>query len=108
MLDRLRRRGYRIAVASNFDKRLRGIAEDLGLSEKLSEILISSELGFSKPNTKFYDAATERLGARDRSRLLMIGDTLRGDVEAAKESGWQARHLIRDHEDALRTLTADL
>ncbi|MEM0925275.1 MAG: HAD-IA family hydrolase [Planctomycetota bacterium] len=108
VLGRLRQRGYRIAAASNFDRRLRGIARDLGLAEKLDEILISSELRFSKPNTKFYDRATERLGARDRSRLLMIGDTFRGDVEAARAAGWKARHLIRDQEDALLTLTADL
>ncbi|MEM6468425.1 MAG: HAD family hydrolase, partial [Planctomycetota bacterium] len=46
LLKRLRERGYRLAVASNFDRRLRRIADGFHLTDKLDEILISSELGF--------------------------------------------------------------
>ncbi|WP_161604533.1 HAD-IA family hydrolase [Roseiconus nitratireducens] len=107
-LQRLRRQGYRLAVASNFDARLRRILEGMQLTDQVDEILISSDLGWSKPNPRFYGAATERLAAADRSRVLMIGDTHHGDVVVARESGWHARHLVRDQADALSTLTADL
>lgn len=108
LLERLRNRGYQIAAASNFDGRLRTIAAGLRIDELLDEILISSELGFSKPSTRFYEVAFERLSARDPARMLMIGDTFRGDVEAAREAGWHARHLVRDSPGALTPLTSDL
>lgn len=107
-IRRLRSVGYKIAVASNFDERLRSVIEGFGIKHDLDEVLISSELGWSKPNLKFYDAATSRLNATDRSRLLMIGDTYLGDVDAATKAGWDARHLVRDAEDSLLMLVQDL
>ena len=107
-LRRMRSRGYRIAIASNFDARLRPIVAGLGLDELVDEILISSDLGFSKPSTQFYRMAADRLQASVPESLLMIGDTYRGDVEAAERAGWRARHLVRDRDDALWQLTADL
>ncbi|MEL6106362.1 MAG: HAD-IA family hydrolase [Planctomycetota bacterium] len=107
-IKRLRGKGYRIAVASNFDERLTAILQEMQIEDWFDAVLISAELGWSKPNTKFYDAATERLGATERNRLLMIGDTERGDVLAAKQAGWQARHLIRAGDESLSQLVADL
>ncbi|QEF96158.1 dUMP phosphatase [Stieleria maiorica] len=127
-IGRLRSKGYAIAVASNFDRRLTMILGDMGLKDQFDEVLISSQLGWSKPSTRFYDAAVARLGAAqlrakgsrakgsgaaawdatDRSRLLMIGDTKRGDVDAARQAGLDARLLVRGGETALAELTADL
>lgn len=107
-IDRLRDQGYRIAVASNFDERLTAIIEEMQIDDWFDAVLISADLGWSKPNTNFYDAATKRLEATDRNRLLMIGDTERGDVLAARQAGWQARHLIRSGGQPLSRLVADL
>ncbi|WP_182866055.1 HAD family hydrolase [Rhodopirellula sp. JC639] len=111
-IGRLRSKGYAIAVASNFDRRLPIILHDMGLIDQFNDVLISSRLGWSKPSTRFYDAAVARLGATlrgtERSRLLMIGDTKRGDVDAAREAGLDARLLVRGGENALAELTADL
>lgn len=107
-IRKLRSAGYKIAVASNFDERLRSVIDGLELRNDLDEILISSELGWSKPNLKFYDAATRRLDAADRNRLLMIGDTYQGDVEAATQAGWDARHLVRNSPNSLSSLAQDL
>ncbi|MCS7471709.1 HAD family hydrolase [Stieleria sp. ICT_E10.1] len=107
-IERLKSKGYAIAVASNFDLRLRTILEGMGITHYFDAVLISSELGWSKPNTRFYDAAVSRIGITDRSRLLMIGDTKRGDVDAARQAGLDARLLVRDRPDALLRLTNDL
>lgn len=104
----LKSQGYLIAVASNFDARLRSVIEGLGVQAHFDEIFISSDLGWSKPNPKFFDAAAHRIGVDDRSTLLMIGDTYQGDVQAAQQAGLDARHLIRDHESSLADLTRDL
>ncbi|OYP36115.1 HAD-IA family hydrolase [Rhodopirellula sp. MGV] len=107
-VQRLKQKGYQVAIASNFDERLPPIVEALGLSPSIDEILISSKLGFSKPNLQFYHRAADQLQATDTARLLMIGDTYGGDVEAAQQAGWRARHLVRDCDNALTKLAADL
>lgn len=107
-IDRLRKKGYSIGIGSNFDRRLPMVLEGKGVIERFDQVLTSSDLGWSKPNPKFYEVATSRLGAQDRSRLLMIGDTERGDVTAPRESGWHARLLVRDGDGALLNLTNDL
>lgn len=107
-LTRLKQKGYSIAVASNFDIRLRWVIEGMGIADQFDEVLISSDLGWSKPNTRFYDAVTGRLNHSDRSRMLMIGDTQAGDVDAARNAGLDARLLVREGPDALVELTRDL
>lgn len=107
-VKRLKDGGYKIAIASNFDERLPPLVDALGLAPFVDEILISSRVGFSKPNIRFYHLAAKRLDATNTQRLLMIGDTYAGDVEAARQSGWQARHLVRYRDDAMIALTADL
>jgi len=107
-IERLKRAGYRIAIASNFDDRLKAILPEAGFESQFDQVLISSDLGWSKPNPKFYEAALERIGASAPDRVLMIGDTLQGDVIAAEQAGWHARHLIRHQPQALARLTEDL
>ncbi|MCC9599390.1 HAD-IA family hydrolase [Stieleria sp. JC731] len=107
-LSRLKQRGYSVAVASNFDERLPPIVRALGLETYVDQILISSELGFSKPNLQFYQTAMNKLGAVHPDRVLMIGDTFVGDVQAPQQFGWHARHLVRDCPDAMSQLTEDL
>jgi HAD superfamily hydrolase (TIGR01549 family) len=107
-IDRLRTKGYLVTVASNFDARLRRILGEMDVLDRFDEVLISSDLGWSKPNTEFYHTAAIRIGADDPSKLLMIGDTHQGDVIAARQAGWDARHLVRDQDRALSELTKDL
>lgn len=107
-IERLKAKGYRVAVASNFDGRLRTVLEGMPIRDRFDAVLISSDLGWSKPNPQFYLSAAQCLGATDLSKLLMIGDTELGDVVAAKRAGLDARHLVRDRDDALAVLTQDL
>ncbi len=109
VLDRLKASGYQLGLASNFDLRLATITEQLEIFGHFDQMLISSQVGWSKPSRHFYGSATRQLQMeKQRDRILMIGDTLAGDVIAAKEAGWDARHLVRDHETALIELTKDL
>jgi putative hydrolase of the HAD superfamily len=112
-LDRLRSRGYRLAVASNFDERLRRILHGKtfggrALADRFDEVFISSEVGWSKPQPEFYDAVFRRLQVDDPSRVLMIGDTPEADVHAAEAAGWAARLLVRGRSETLTTLLNDL
>lgn len=50
-------------------------------------LFISGEIGYSKPDARFFDAVCEKIGDPDRSHYLVIGDTLSSDIEGANRAG---------------------
>ncbi|TWT50170.1 Pyrimidine 5'-nucleotidase YjjG [Rubripirellula amarantea] len=107
-LIRVRENGSRIAIASNFDARLRMIIDGFDIHDWFDEILISSEIGWCKPNVEFYHESARRLKLSQPDAALMIGDTKPGDVDAAIDAGWNALHLVRQHETSLSDLLSDV
>jgi len=53
----------------------------------ISEVVISEEVGASKPRPEMLYAALERLGGLSAKDVLMIGDSLTSDMGAAKNAG---------------------
>ena len=60
--DALRGRGYRVAVVSNADGRVRGLLEAAGLAPLLEFVVDSAEVGVEKPDPRIFHAATEPPG----------------------------------------------
>lgn len=86
--------GFQLAIASNFDARLKNIVAALAPIRSAKTVFISSELGFRKPSLRFFRSIERELG-QPAGTLLMIGDSLTADFQAAKAAGWQALHLDR-------------
>ncbi len=79
--------GFPVRIASNFDARLRGVVAGLReLSDLRGSLLISSEIGYRKPHTRFYLAACESLGLRPE-RVLFVGDDTENDVLGPRRAG---------------------
>ena len=55
-----------------------------------AEVIISEEIGFSKPSREFFDIALARLGSPPRREVLMIGDSWGSDMQGALQSGIDA------------------
>ncbi len=106
VFDRLRKAGIRIAIGSNFDERLKAICKGHVELDKAEAVFCSSEIGFCKPDARFFQKIADRLDCHP-SKLLMIGDDPDLDVAGALAAGWQARHLERRKTD-LSASTADL
>lgn len=89
VLGILSQKGYRMAVATNglADVQRPRLAE-AGIGQFFQEILVSEEIGYFKPNPGFFHTVIQRLQARETDRLLMIGDNMYSDIEAAKKAGW--------------------
>ena len=94
-LKRASAAGLPVCIASNFDGRLHPICEGLGLAAHCEAVWGSVDLGFAKPDSRFFHAiaATRQCPPE---QLCMIGDDWRHDVEGAKRAGWQAIWLCRD------------
>ena len=50
-------------------------------------LFISGEIGYAKPDRRFFDAVCEKVGDPDRSHYLVIGDTLSSDIAGANNAG---------------------
>lgn len=82
LLRRLRDQGYRLGVASNFDRRLREVVAGLPELAPLTWLVISSEIGWRKPSQEFF-AAVCRTADATPQRILLVGDDPVNDVQGA-------------------------
>ncbi|KAJ0039282.1 hypothetical protein Pint_22722 [Pistacia integerrima] len=86
----LKESGVKVAVVSNFDTRLRKLLKDLNVIDLFDAIVISSEVGYEKPDPRIFQAA---LGicldemSIDASKAIHIGDDEKADKEGANAVG---------------------
>ncbi len=84
-MERWHGRGIRMAVVSNFDSRLHGLLEGLGLNRWLEAVVVSSQAGAAKPSPEPFRLALEKLGVPPRE-AWHVGDSSE-DVEGARAAG---------------------
>lgn len=99
VLQQLKSEGYELGVISNFDTRFFGIVRELGLSELFDSVTISSLAGAAKPAPKIFQYALDQ-HAVDPEEALHVGDSLREDVEGARQASLIGVFLDRDGEEA--------
>lgn len=102
-LTELQAQGYRLAVASNFDRRLHRLCDELGDGQPLRRFeqrVISSEVGYRKPAREFFTKMLDQLRASPHE-VVLVGDDLTNDVEGARAVGIRAIHLRRGHQVAI-------
>lgn len=95
-LRALRGAGVPLAVLSNWDSRLPGLLEALGLGGFFARVVVSSGLEHAKPDPAAFARARSALGEpAEASVPTMVGDRLEHDVEPALAAGWRAVWLDR-------------
>lgn len=88
-LSGLRARGYRVAVISNADGRVRRLLEVAGLAPHLEFVVDSAEVGLEKPDPRIFHAATDRLALAPEA-CAYVGDIYEIDVVGAERAGLSA------------------
>lgn len=80
--------GCKLYVATN------GVAETQhrrlalsGLEPYLSGLYISEEMGAHKPHAAYFDKLFADIGSPDRSRAIILGDSLSSDMRGGKNAG---------------------
>ncbi|MGL4346258.1 MAG: YjjG family noncanonical pyrimidine nucleotidase [Cellulosilyticaceae bacterium] len=61
--------------------------EKSGLKPYFDYIFISEEVGFEKPHKGFFEKVFEVVGITDRSRVLIVGDSLSADIKGGNNAG---------------------
>jgi putative hydrolase of the HAD superfamily len=104
----LRERGIQLGIASNFDSRLLRLAAGLPALAPCEQIFVSSQVGYSKPDPRYFSAVAASLQAPP-AEILLVGDDWLADIQGARAAGWQAVWLTRtptasSHEPAISSL----
>jgi len=84
--ERLRDRGVRVGVISNWDRRLPGLLDGLGLTDIVEVVVSSADVGLRKPDPRIFGLACQRLGV-EAARSAHVGDHLYADVLGARTAG---------------------
>lgn len=79
---------YRLAMITNGIARVqKGRLSKSGIGRFFEEVIISEEVGFSKPSGEIFEYAMRKMGLEDRSKALMVGDSLTSDMAGATAFG---------------------
>ena len=96
MLAYLRRRGYRLFLASN------GVADtqfsrlkSAGIGPLFEDLFISELMGWHKPEPEYYAACFARISGFAPEKTLMIGDSLTSDILGGIRAGIDTLWLNR-------------
>ena len=102
-LEKLRAKGIRLGVLSNWDFKLQEALENAGIAHLFDFALSSAQVGIEKPAREFFErglALARRyapdLKARD---CFYIGDHYEKDVLGARNAGLNPLWLVRDARD---------
>ncbi len=106
LLDGLRGR-MKIALVSNGVSAIqRSRLQRCPFTPWLDAVIISEEVGVSKPDPAMIDIALAALGCEDKSQAVLLGDSLTADIPAAVGAGIDSIYLNRhDRASALPTYT---
>ena len=103
-LERLASR-YRLAVVGNQGLKARGRLEAAGLLRFFEVVVISDEVGISKPDPRIFELALEQLRVAP-DEAAMVGDRLDNDIGPARRLGiigirvWRGPHVWQRPIDA--------
>jgi putative hydrolase of the HAD superfamily len=97
VLAELRRRGLIVGAISNSHRSLDAFCEHFALRGEISVSVSSAEHGYMKPHRSIFETALSRarVGAGES---LMVGDSLKHDIDGALAAGMRAILLRRSGE----------
>jgi putative hydrolase of the HAD superfamily len=97
VLEALQRRGFVVGVISNSHRSLDAFREHFSLANVISVSVSGAEHGYMKPHRSIFDRALERAGVA-AAEAMMVGDSVKHDIEGALNAGWRAVLLRRSGE----------
>lgn len=96
-LNALGSHGVKIAIVSNCSENTRDLLDKLGVTELADTLVLSCEVGASKPSAEIFGCALDRLGVTARSALFV--DDQPSFCAAGAALGITAVQIVRDELD---------
>jgi putative hydrolase of the HAD superfamily len=87
--ERLKAKGVRLGLVTNYDSRVFVVIEALGLAPFFDTVAIPALAGAAKPDPRIFRWALGEMGA-DAADVVHVGDELADDVRGAEGAGLRA------------------
>lgn len=108
--QQLKKAGFKIGIASNFDSRLFELCKQLSPLDQADFIACSAKSGYRKPDKRFFETIESQIGPLGQDSTqhpIMIGDDRVNDFLAPQHLGWQSFLINRKQAQACsRTLNS--
>ena len=97
-VEKIKSNQTKLAVISNYDKRLPPVLKKLGLSHYFDKIITSEEAKMSKPDSAIFHFCQNECGAVDflPEEILHIGDDIEKDYKGARNVNWNSLVIKRN------------
>ncbi len=96
LLDYLTEKGYPLYILSNgFTEVQSRKLESGGIAHYFKRLILSDEIGITKPDRRLFDYALRQIGA-EPSEVLIVGDNYDADILGAINAGWSAIYFNRN------------
>ena len=101
-LKQLKEMGIPMAVVSNHHngRALRDHLDELAISSYFSNVVVSSELAYRKPDPRIFRKCLAALGVQERESVF-VGDSLANDIAGAKATGMLAVLVVKPHREVV-------
>ena len=87
MLEQASKRVQLYIVSNGVGAVQRRRLKTTGLDVYFKDAFLSQELGVQKPSAAFFDKVFDAIGPIDRSRVILLGDSLTSDMKGARNAG---------------------
>lgn len=106
LLQKLKNSGYRLyAVTNGLKLSQENRGRNSGINVFFEDVFISECIGFSKPKKEYFDYVFSHIEETDKSKILLIGDSLTSDITGAFNAQIDCVWLNRKNEE--NTLSKD-
>jgi len=95
LLREVQKRATAVVVSNNLLQEQQAKLRHCGLAPFVDLLVVSEEVGVSKPDPRIFEVALERAGCT-AGEAVMIGDSWTNDVEGARAAGIRAIWFDRD------------
>lgn len=107
--ERLRARGLKVGIVSNWDRRLEHLLRGLGLAEMIDTVVSSAVVGMRKPDPRIFEYACSAIDVAP-ANCVHVGDHQYADILGATAAGMTAvlidRHGVDQTGTAIPSLDA--
>lgn len=87
ILDKLKGK-YELVIVSNGPKSQQyHRLQNADFLKYFSRIFISEEIGFNKPDIKFFEVVFSNIANKEKSKILLVGDSISSDITGGKIAG---------------------
>lgn len=97
LITELHSNGYSLYIVTNgIEKTQRNRLTKAGILPFFTELFVSEAIGYQKPRKEYFDYVLAHIGEKDKSKVLLIGDSLTSDIKGAVNAGITCAWLRHD------------